>query len=644
MLPKNILYYGKEETLPKTTEFRAGPLTMVFEEGGLRYIKLDGHEILRGIYVAIRDRVWGTVLPVVSNVEMDVADDSFRVSFDVQNKEGDIDFFWQGMVTGDPQGTITFTMDGIARSTFLRGRIGFCVLHPIKECIGQPCTVEKVGGTFEEGELPRAISPHQPFTDMRAISHQIAPGTWAEVRFEGEVFEMEDQRNWTDASYKTYCTPLALPFPIEVEEGTKISQSVTLTLTGKVPELKAEMADSKLSFSMGKELIGPLPRIGLGVASHGQPLTRSELERLKALNLHHLRVDLLLSQPDYESTLRLAAAEADELDVSLEVALHLSDAAISELKSLAKVIEQIQPTVCTWLIFNTAERSTTGTWIKFAREYLAGYSPTAKIGAGTNFFFAELNRGRPPVEVLDLVSYSLNPQGHAFDNNSLVETLEIQASTVQNARQFCGEIPLAISPITLKPRLRPKATSSEPEPEPGQLPSQIDVRQMSLFGAGWTTGSLKYIAESRVYSVTYYETSGWRGVMEREGGSPAPEEFPSISGSVFPLYHVLAGVGEFAGGEVIPTTSSDTLKVDGLALRKDGRTRLLLANLSSEPQQVTVHNLSQHVKMRQLDETNAEAAMRSPEDFRAEEGKPMQTREGSLDLSLLPYAIAQIDT
>ncbi len=96
-------------------------------------------------------------------------------------------------------------------------------------------------------------------------------------------------------------------------------------------------------------------------------------------------------------------------------------------------------------------------------------------------------------------------------------------------------------------------------------------------------------------------------------------------------------------GEVIPTTSSDTLKVDGLALRRDDQTRLLLANLSSEPQQVTVHNLSQHVKVRQLDETNAEAAMRSPEDFRAEEAKSMQTREGSLELCLLPYAIIRID-
>lgn len=38
---------------------------------------------------------------------------------------------------------------------------------------------------------------------------------------------------------------------------------------------------------------------------------------------------------------------------------------------------------------------------------------------------------------------------------------------------------------------------------------------------------------------------GWRGVMERERGSPSPAEFPSLSGAVFPVYHVLA---DLAGG------------------------------------------------------------------------------------------------
>jgi hypothetical protein len=643
MLSRNVLYYGKDDSLPEQIELRAGPLTMVFEDGGLRYIKLGEREILRGIYVAIRDRTWGTVMPIVFNVQLDVSDDTFRVNFDVRNKEGNIDVFWQGTITGDPQGTITFIMDGTTHSTFLRSRIGFCVLHPIKECIGQQCTVEKVDGTIEKGMFPRAISPTQPFADMRAISYPVIPGLGVEVRFEGDIFEMEDQRNWTDASYKSYCTPLALPFPVEVKKGTKIWQSVRLTLEGEVPEPQAEPESTRLTFSLGKESIGPLPRIGLGIASHGQPLAQRELERLKALKLSHLRVDLRLFQPDFELALRQATDEANALGVSLEVALHLSDAAVDELNSLVEVLKQVKPTIRQWLVFHVAEKSTRKQWIQLAREFLVSYDPTARIGSGTNIYFAELNRGHPPVEVLELVSYSLNPQGHTFDNNSLIETLEIQASTVENARQFCNGVPIAISPITLKPRFRPRAAGDDPEPQPGKLPSSVDVRQMSLLGAGWTVGSLKYVSESGVDSVTYYETSGWRGVMETEEGSPLPETFRSLPGSVFPIYHVLADVGEFIGGEIIPTTSSNVLKVDGLAVRKDGTTRLILVNLSPERQQVTVSGLNQPVRVHHLNETNAEEAMRSPEVFRAGEGEKLQPLRGTLQLSLLPYAIARID-
>jgi hypothetical protein len=167
---------------------------------------------------------------------------------------------------------------------------------------------------------------------------------------------------------------------------------------------------------------------------------------------------------------------------------------------------------------------------------------------------------------------------------------------------------------------------------------------MSLFGAGWTLGSLKYLCESGVFSVTCYETTGWRGVMETENGSPLPDQFRSLPGAVFPMYHVLADIGEFAGGEVIAMTSSDTLKVNGLAIRKDGKLRALLTNFTDETQIVTVQNLPTTVRVRRLNETNAEQAMLSPETLRAQEGEIMPTSKETLTLNLLPYEIVRIDT
>jgi hypothetical protein len=43
---------------------------------------------------------------------------------------------------------------------------------------------------------------------------------------------MEDHRNWTDASFKTYVRPLALPWPYALPAGEGVTQSVTVTLRG----------------------------------------------------------------------------------------------------------------------------------------------------------------------------------------------------------------------------------------------------------------------------------------------------------------------------------------------------------------------------------------------------------------------------
>src|SRR5262249_52109497 len=156
--------------------------------------------------------------------------------------------------------------------------------------------------------------------------------------------------------------------------------------------------------------------------------------------------------------------------------------------------------------------STSARWVLLARQALGDYDPAARFGAGPNSNFTELNREHPPLKVLDLVSYPINPQVHAFDNLSLVENLEAQAWTVESARAIAGDPPLVVSRVTLRQRFNPEATGPEAEPPPGELPAAVDPRQMSLFGAVWTLGSVKYVVKSGVAATTYYETTGWRGV------------------------------------------------------------------------------------------------------------------------------------
>jgi hypothetical protein len=171
----------------------------------------------------------------------------------------------------------------------------------------------------------------------------------------------------------------------------------------------------------------------------------------------------------------------------------------------------------------------------------------------------------------------------------------------------------------------------------------VDVRQMSLFGAGWTLGSLKYLAESGAAYATLFETTGWLGVMERAAGAPLPDKFPSFAGGVYPLYHVLADVGDFAGGDVLTSRANEPLVVNSLALRKDGQTRVLLANYTEAPQTVTVQGLSGDVRVKTLDASSAPAALTDPAAYRAAAGEAVSVGPDGLTLTLPPYAIARVD-
>ena len=652
-LPTNVLYYGKADPLPEQIGLRAGPLTMLYENGDLRYIKLGEHELVRRLYVAIRDRNWNTTANQLSDVQMEIADDHFQISYTCTNQLADIDFVWQGTLVGAADGKITCTLAGQARSTFQRNRIGFCLLHP-PSIAGAKARISHVDGNTEEQRFPVHIAPQliidgiikpvSPFDEMRAVAHEVAPGLWAEVTFSSETFEMEDQRNWTDASYKTYGTPLRLPFPVTVAQGTKIEQTVKIAVSGQLPATvqrpPATNQPAAITFTVGTQQI-PLPKLGLGVASHGQALQATEIERLQGLQLAHLRVDLHLADPTHRKALSQATAEAQALGLQLEIAIHLSAQAEAELAALVTLLNTIQPPVARWLIFRQGEKTTTAPWVALARTHLTSYDPTVPIGAGTNVYFTELNSRRPPIDLLDVVAYSINPQVHAFDNASLVETLAAQATTATSARQFCGKRPLVVSPITLQPRFNPNATGPEAQPAPGALPPQVDPRQMSLFGAGWTLGSIKQLAETgEVDSITYYETTGWRGVMERTPGSALPAKFPSIAGGVFPLYHLLADVGEFAGGEVVQSKSSEPLKVEGLVLHKAGRRRVLLANFTGQAQQVTLTGLAGRATLRRLDAENVVQAMQEPSAYRMGNEQSISLAN---DLTLPPFGLICLD-
>ena len=596
---------------------RAGPLRAVFEPttGFLRYLTVGDTEVLRGIYAAVRDENWDTVPGEIEVVRLEQPENSFDLQFTSVHKQDEVHFVWQGRITGEASGKVVFSFDGEALTGFQRNRIGFCVLHPVT-CAGVACTLEHVDGSVEEDYFPKLISPHQPFENLRAIMHGPVPGLSATVRMTGDTFETEDQRNWTDASFKTYCTPLSEPLPATVPAGTRIRQAVTLEFTGDFPAAKNEA--QALSIQLTEDTFES-PELGLG--SSQMLLNEQALERLKRLKLDHLRLELDLAA-DYEARLEQAFKEAEAVDTGLELALHLSDEAEAELEGLLKALKRIEPPVDRFLVFGKQGKTTSAHLLTLARRVLSAYDSSIPIGGGTDAFFTELNRARPPTDALEIVVYSLNPQVHAFDDASLTETLPVQAETVRSAAAFSGGKPVGVSPVTLAMRWNPNATG-EARPNPG------DPRQKNLYGAAWTLGSLKYLMTSGAVSLTYFETFGPTGIMDEHG--------------VYPLYHVFADVAEFKDGVVRESVSSHPLQVESLVLQRGDQLRLLLANMTNEPQTVTLEGLSGEFSIRRLNEENLEAAGLEPERYRKASSETLQTKNDSLTLTLKPHELVRLD-
>ena len=165
---------------------------------------------------------------------------------------------------------------------------------------------------------------------------------------------------------------------------------------------------------------------------------------------------------------------------------------------------------------------------------------------------------------------------------------------------------------------------------------------MSLFGAGWTLGSLHRLIESGVAAATYFETTGWRGVIQGDQPPAAPERFPARAGMVFPLYHVFADFAEWKDGQVLPSQATDPLAVETLAVTDESGLHLLVANLTPHPQTVSMPALfGRNVALRRLNAENAEEAASEPARYRSQ-SETLPAGRAS-ELTLAPFEIARLD-
>jgi hypothetical protein len=637
-----ILQAGTEDPPPETRELSAGPLSLRYEDGALRHIRFGTREVVRRVSFALRDPGWNAVPFRCGGLAVEGTEAGFSLSFLAESARADLPLRFRAWIQGARTGSLSYAVEAETPGPLSVTRLGLSVLLPIKDLMGRPCLFERGNGSILKGSFPRYVQPH-PFADaIRALAYEVSPGVRARLVLEGETFELEDLRNWTDASFELYTPSARIPLPLQVPAGTAIRQSFTLSIEG--PTSVSRIDPASTAVSVGSVPGALLPRLGLGSAGHGRALGPQELRRLKLLGPAHLRVDVNPSDPAAAGLLRRSAAEARAVGCGLELALHLDERSAGDLKSFVALMGPLNLPVSRWILYKAAEPVPPERFLAAARETLIPFRPEASLAAGSDAHFSDLNRNRVP-KAAELLAFSASPQVHGRDTGTFVENLEGLASAIESARLLPGDRPIVLSPLTLRPRFNPNAPAAAADAAADELPSKVDPRQLSLLGAAWTAGALRAVAQAGVQSVTFYETSGRQGVMERDVDPTPHPRFPSLPGAVFPLYHVLADAMEMAGAAVLPWTLGRDLVVDGVGLVKGPRVRVLLANLTGTNQKVRLACplFRGPVRMRVLDETNVLETMRNPEAFRQAPGAEIDPQDRPVELELLPYAVVRLD-
>jgi hypothetical protein len=463
-----------------------GPWSFELRGEELADIAYLDRPVLRGIRPVVRNHNWSTLTPRVTRLSHRERDRVLALLLEIRWEGFDAAYTGQ-LEFGIDHSSINAHFRGTAVENFSSNRIGLIVLHRPDEA-GRRVQVTSPDGSLTPTAFPEHVAPHQPFRDIAALSWE-RDGSACRLDFEGDVFETEDQRNWTDASFKTYSTPLARPFPVLHREGDDVVQQVRLSarrelrissdVTGTVPLIGTSADPRDDARAREKGLVrGPL----LAEVATIPDAARATVSRHHAL--------ALAEAYDVGLDLRLVAGSADE------VRALISDVALERVDRIAA--------------FDPSCHITTREVWQALQETLESRGYRGELLAGARSHFAELNRNPDAVPAsAHAVTYSITPQMHAVEERAIVETLPLQTLTARNALRISGGRPVHIGPITMTPRFNAVATEASPVAE------QAGIEPSEQFVASWLIGSVASLTLPGVNSLSYFSSTALQNVAGR---------------------------------------------------------------------------------------------------------------------------------
>ena len=639
-----IALYGTAQPVPERRQLTAGRLTAVWDQGALRTICWDGVEILRGIAFLSRDEAWGNNAAEIVDLDIAVETARFQVCFDIAITNGAQRLTAAARIDGDQDGRLSFAVSAAAETDFATNRTGLVILHPLEHVVGQPVDVVHTDGARARRRFPDRISPAQPIFDIRSLTHDAGPGIKAAIMLEGAKFEMEDHRNWMDASYKTYSGSLLDPWPYMIARGETVVQSATLAVTGRSGTRSIRTDDAPISVTLGKQ-VEWLPRFGTALSLTRPASALDSLGMLEEAAPAFLiaRIDGRRNDQDRQTADLVKIAEATDVPLQLELILSAEASAQHELDGIADQLKRARVNPAAIVVTQAHDmvsyqpgdpRPPGPDYSEMAAAARAAF-PDTPIGGGVVAFFTELNRLPVPMGLFDFVTHAVCPAVHAADDLSLMENLEAAKWIFGSTRHMIGATQYHLGPSWLSSRMNPYGPGVVPNPEDERVClAQTDPRQRGLFGAAWLLGLAAAAAEAELAAVCLASLTGPQGLVcgtgdRRPSGHPAAQ--------VVPAYHVLKGLAVRSSCRRLKTTSGDPTTIASLGVESDDGTELWMANLTARRQRVKIEGWRGPAKIHLIDETRFAASLQAS--LLTSSG--IETKRAE-DLTLGPYATARI--
>ncbi|MEQ8480128.1 MAG: hypothetical protein RIC18_05685 [Hoeflea sp.] len=606
---RRIFETGTTELNPPARTLHAGDVSVVIDAGALRRLAFGPVELVRQIDFPVRDRNWATLTPNVTGETLDEHPDGFRYRRCFEVDDGVLSCTVTYEVNGN--GTVTATGEATAARDFTTNRTGFTLLHPIAGIAGKQVEVITSNGRVQTSIMPETISPAQPIKEIAGLSFSI-DGVSLDIAFSGDVFEMEDQRNWTDASFKTYSRPLVEPFAYNIKAGTTIRQQIRLRISGQpVPGASAAPKSVRTGAPLGEAL----PEILLAADPDWLP-DHPETDLLAASGLTAL---LLRTTPKAAAADLLRAAKlVQSTSGSLDLEVVLDDAlpARSQMDLVAAACREAQcmPRHVTALpAAYLKSYQPSGQWpdgLSPQDAFVAASAvfPKARCGSGMLTNFTEFNRCRPDGIASGYITHGNSAIVHAADDTSVAQTIETLPDIFSSARKIGAGRGYRLGLTAIGMRSNPYGQEVSENPEQTRLTMATwDPRARALFGAAWAVSALAKTEDFGIQAIALAAPVGPFGILATETPVPRPWFDDHPEATVYPIFHALRFV---AGG-------GQRLKVNGvppdlaaLAFSGSTGTRMVIANLSGQPREI---RLAEPASAAVLDAHNFVAAVTNPD-------------------------------